>query len=407
MTPMPTPEEAQAITGAQNWAAVRADFPERVDAMAAGLLVGDLLADAVIDELFSPAGIGWQATVAALEQPGAAAPPALRAFLNATTTMPAWFEPELARAGADAWWRFGSLQSSTLYQSLIYGYQARGFTRPLVETGRLTTGTFDRVQATARWVALATAPGFMAAGAPGWIETLRIRLVHAMVRHHLLHGDSWQVEQYGVPINQTYCQLTITAGFLALPLHIAKDFGVRYSRADLEAITHLWRWIGWCMGVEEALLPTNFTDATLTHQISKRFELRPDAESRILVKALLDDGFRTDLGLPRPLNSAVDMLARPVLRQVFAAVSTRWVEPDVAKGMGLRTNPLHHLVDLARPVVRSREMARALGLFGSERVVAQRELRLVTNRIGLDLSNLSSVASRYSNADNGHLDTVA
>ncbi|GAB17367.1 hypothetical protein GOEFS_028_00310 [Gordonia effusa NBRC 100432] len=407
MKRIPTTPEAQAITGAQNWAAVRAEFPDRVDAMAAGLLVGDVLADAVIDELFSPVGIGWRATVAALEQPSSTLPPALADFVDATSTPPTWFEPELARAGADAWWRFGSLQSSTLYQSLIYGYQARGFTRPLVETGRLTTGTFDRVQATARWVALATAPGLMAARAPGWVETLRIRLVHAMVRHHLLQGDTWDVEQFGVPINQTYCQLTITAGFLALPVHIAKDFGVRYSRADLEAITHLWRWIGWCMGVEDALLPTSFSDATLTHRISKRFELRPDAESRILVKALLDDGFRADLGLPRPLNSAVDMLTRPVLRQVFAAVSTRWVEPEVAKGMGLRTTPLHHLVDLARPVVRSREMARTLGLFGSERQVAQRELRLVTNRLGLDLSNLSTFGNRYSNADSGQLDTVA
>lgn len=391
MRQMPTSTQAQAITGAQNWAAVRADQPERVDALARGLMLGDPLADAVTAELFSDAGIGWADTVAALEPdvaPGAP-PPALAAFLDATATPPAWFEPDLALAGAHAWWRFGSLQSTTLYQSLIYGYQARGFTRPLVETGRLTTGTFDRVQATARWVALATAPGYMRPGAPGWTETLRIRLVHAMVRHHLMQSGSWDVETFGVPINQTYGQLTITAGFLILPITIAKDFGVHYSRADLEAITHLWRWIGWCMGVDDDRLPTSFADATLTHRISMRFDLRPDADSRVLVKALLDDGFRTDVGLPGPLNAAVDMLTRPVLKQVFAAVSTRWVPPEVAKGMGLRTNPLHHLVDLARPVVRSREVARAMGLFGSERQVAQRELRLVTTRLGMDLAALA------------------
>ena len=52
---------AAAITGAQNWDAVRDRYPEHVDAMADGLLVGDPLADAVIDELFSGAGNGGEA----------------------------------------------------------------------------------------------------------------------------------------------------------------------------------------------------------------------------------------------------------------------------------------------------------------------------------------------------------
>lgn len=404
-----TSARAQAITGAQNWALVREEFPAHVDAMADGLMIGDPLADAVIAELTSGGGIGWQATLdtLAVHPMPEDLPPALAKFLAATSTAPDWLEPELVRAGGDAWWRFGSLQSSTLYQSLIYGYQARGFTRPLVETGRLTTGTFDRVQATARWVALATAPGLMLPGAPGWVETLRIRLVHAMVRHHLFTEMDWDTETCGVPINQTYCQLTVTAGFLVLPVHIAKDLGIKYSRADLEAITHLWRWIGWCMGVDDWLLPTSFADAERIHDISRRFRLRPDAQSRILVSALLADGFRTDLGLPRPLSSAFDLVTRPVLREIFSAISTRWMEPDVAKGMGLRATPLHHLVDLARPMVRSREVARSMGLLGSERQVAQRELRLVAGRLGIDLNDLDDFGRRYDGADHGHLDTVA
>ncbi|NED62010.1 DUF2236 domain-containing protein, partial [Streptomyces sp. SID10244] len=91
-----------------------------------------------------------------------------------------------AEAGARAWWRFGTLQSSTLYQSLIYGYKAQGFVRPLAATGRLGDGTLERVQNTARWVAEATAPGAMRPGAPGWVATIRIRLLHALIRDHLL-----------------------------------------------------------------------------------------------------------------------------------------------------------------------------------------------------------------------------
>ncbi|MDL9938140.1 oxygenase MpaB family protein [Gordonia sp. ABSL1-1] len=404
-----TAQTAASITGAQNWSSVREEFPDRVDAMASGLMVGDPAADAVIAEMFSEVGWSWSDIVAALDDPDGldSAPPALRAFGKQACSPPEWFDDALLRAGADAWWRFGSLQSSTLYQSLIYGYQARGFIKPLVSTGRLTEGTWDRVQATARWVTLATAPGLMTPGAAGWVETLRIRLVHAMVRHHLRSDPDWDDAAWGVPINQTYAQLTITAGFLVLPMRIAKDFGIRYSRAELEAITHMWRWIGWVMGVDDELLPTSFGDAQLTYRISQQFRLQPDEESKVLVRALLDDGYRTDLGLPGPLNGAVHAVSRPFLRALFAAISTRWVDEDIAAAMGLRATVLHHVVDLARPIVWSREMVRATGLLGSERVVAQRELRLVTGRLGLDLQDLQVVGSRYAGADKGCLETVA
>ena len=404
----PTPAEAARITGARNWAEMRAEHPEHVDQMAAGLVRGDRLADAVVAEFFSPDGISWDRTIGALDTPHDhdGLPPALVEFLVAAATPPSWYDPALARAGADAWWRFGSLQSSTLYQSLIYGYQARGFTRPLVETGRLTTGTWDRVIATARWVALSTAPNMMDVGAPGWVETLRIRLVHAMVRHHLVQRQGWDTAAWGVPINQTYSQLTITAGFLALPLRIAKDLGLRYSTAELEAITHLWRWIGATMGVDDELLPVNYRDACLTYRIARRFQMEPDEQAKVLVNALLNDGYQTDLGLPGPLNSAVHTLARPFLRGFFATVSTRWVEPDVAEAIGLRPTRLHNLVVLARPVVRSREVLRSLGLLGSDTTLARRELRLVTGRLGLDLAH-PELGSRYRRADRNQLDTVA
>ncbi|MFT4199841.1 oxygenase MpaB family protein [Gordonia sp. (in: high G+C Gram-positive bacteria)] len=407
-------EVAAAITGSQNWAEVRERYPDHVDAMGDALLVGDPQADPVIAELFSgKAEHKWNDIVTALDAPTMVDPallkkaPAFRAFLEHASTPPSWFDPALAKAGADAWWRFGSLQSSTLYQSLIYGYQARGFTHPLAATGRLTEGTWDRLLATGRWVTLATAPGLMDIGAGGWVETLRIRLVHAMVRYHLRAQDDWDDESWGVPINQTYSQLTITAGFLILPLTVAKDFGIRYSSAELEAITHLWRWIGWVMGVQDHLLPISYEDAVRTWQISKEFALQPNDESKVLVRALLDDGFKPDLGLPGPLNDAVHAVTRPFLRPVFAAVSTRWVEPEVASAMGLRPNPLHHLVDLARPVVRSRELARSLGLLGSERKVARRELRLATGRLGIDLSDPKLVGARYRAADQNRMDPVA
>ncbi|NLE80745.1 MAG: DUF2236 domain-containing protein [Rhodococcus sp.] len=400
---------AAAITGADNWGEVRTRFPQRVDQMAQGLMVGDRPADAVIADVMSESSLTWSEALAALESPTTVTTTsvALQEFLELVATTPPWFDAAIAHSGARAWWRFGSLQISTLYQSLIYGYQAQGFVRPLAATGRLSEGTWDRVVATGRWIALATAPGMMKPGAPGWVETVRIRLVHAMVRHHLRTHASWDSDRWGVPINQTYAQLTITAGFLVLPLTVAHDLGIRYSEAELEAITHLWRYIGWTMGVEPDRLPANFTEAGEIRTISREFRLQPVEDSRILVKALLDDGYRTSIGLPDPLDDLLNRITKPLLRPLFSAVSARWVDPEVVSGMGLRTTPLHHVVRLARPIVRSRELVRSLGLLGTERTVAEREFRLVTRGLGIDGGDLRRFGDRYRHVDEGRMAKVA
>ncbi|WP_238422707.1 oxygenase MpaB family protein [Gordonia sp. 'Campus'] len=396
--------DAAAVTGARNWDSVRERHPERVARLEAGLVQGDPLADAVIVEARQQ-GISFSTLVALLEantetdtptDPDHLEMPASMArLLEVAGEPPPWFDPAFAAAGARAWWRFGTLQSSTLYQSLIYGFKAQGFVRPLVATGRLGSGTRDRVQSTARWVAEATTPGSMLPGHPGWVATLRIRLLHAYIRDVLRHpvddAEGWDEGEWGAPINQTYSVMTISCGFLALPLVVARDFGIHYSSAEQEAITHLWRWIGWVIGVDDDLLPPSYADARELFQVAGEFELRPDDSSKILIKALLREGYdlpgvvhsAAPVPVPGLLVSAVDTLTRPLLMSSFSAISTRWVERPVARRMGLRRTPLHHLVDVARPAVRLREIARATGLLGSESTVIERELRTVRRGLGM------------------------
>lgn len=402
--------DAAAVTGARNWESVRERHPTIVERLEAGLMQGDPLADAVIAEA-RERGISFSTLVALLEAHSAAdaasdpdhleMPASMTHLLQVASVPPPWFDAAWAEAGARAWWRFGTLQSSTLYQSLIYGFKAQGFVRPLVATGRLGSGTRDRVESTARWVAEATAPGSMLPGRPGWVATLRIRLLHAYIRDILRHppggvaaehdGPGWDEDEWGAPINQTYSVMTISCGFLALPLVVARDFGIHYSSAEREAITHLWRWIGWVIGVDDDLLPPTHEAATELFAVAGEFELRPDDSSKILIKALLREGYdlprvvhgAVPVPVPGLLVSAVDALTRPLLMSSFSAISTRWVERPVARRMGLRRTPLHHLVDVARPAVRLREIARATGLLGSESTVIERELRTVRRGLGM------------------------
>ncbi|MYR06327.1 DUF2236 domain-containing protein [Gordonia sp. SID5947] len=383
--------DAASVTGARNWDAVRQRHPEMVDRLEVGLARSDVAADAVIAQMYER-GLSWTGLLASVEagadDPGT--PPALARLIRSASEPPQWFDPALAEAGARAWWRFGTLQSSTLYQSLIYGYKAQGFVRPLAATGRLGDGTLERVQNTARWVAEATTPGAMRPGSTGWVATIRIRLLHALIRDHLLAdrsdtGEQWDTDSWGVPINQTYSALTISGGFLVLPLIVARDLGIRYSSAEREAITHLWRWIGWVIGVDDEWLPSDFAAARELFAVAAEFELQPDAASKTLTRALLRDGYdlQNAIPLPGPLVSMMGLVIKPVLSTSFSSISTRWMEQPAAVAMGLRRTPLHHLVDVARPAVRLREVLRATGLLGSESTVVRRELRTVRRGLGL------------------------
>ncbi|GAC01324.1 hypothetical protein GONAM_24_00800 [Gordonia namibiensis NBRC 108229] len=401
--------DAAAVTGARNWEAVRTRHPELVDRLEVGLTQGDPLADAVVVEA-RERGMSFSTLVDLLESHADSEtvddpdriemPASMRRLLQVTSTPPTWFDAAFAASGARAWWRFGTLQSSTLYQSLIYGYKAQGFVRPLVATGRLGLGTRDRVQSTARWVAEATTPGAMLPGNPGWIATLRIRLLHAYIRDALTHprdadgeDQGWDEAAWGVPINQTYSVMTISCGFLALPLLVARDLGIHYSSAEREAITHLWRWIGWVIGVDDDLLPANHGEAADLFRVAAEFELEPDDSSKVLIKALLHEGYdlpgvvhgAAPIPVPSVLVSALDAVTGPILRSSFAAISTRWVERPVARRMGLRRSPLHHLVDVARPAIRLREIVRTTGLLGSESAVIERELRTVRRGLGMEV----------------------
>lgn len=388
---------ASEITGAANWDVVRERHPDLVDRLEAGLHMGDPLAQAAIEEMFALEGYGWRDILQILDDlPGRIddAPPRLRELLDAASTPPPWFDSAVAQAGGRAWWKFGTLQSSTLYQSLIYGYQARGFVRPLAATGRFEEHTYDRVLGTGRWIALATAPGQMLPGNAGWVQTLRIRLVHAMVRHHLITEGGWDVTEWGVPISQTYSALTIGGGFLALPMKVARDLGIQYSAAEHEAIAHLWRWIGWVIGVDEQLLPNNFGAANELFDVGAQFDLEPDEASKTLTRALLREGYRIDIPLmPGPLATMMNSVLRPMLSVSFSSISTRWMDKPSAGKMGLRRTPLHHLVDVARPAVRAREVARVIGLLGDEDRVVRREMRVVMWGLGMDARQIAHVDS--------------
>lgn len=239
-------------------AARTAPSPEQWAQLGAGLLRGDAPADALANWLQSTdSKAGWALIGQALEQgidSLEAAPAPLKAFFSLVEARPAWVQDELLAEGARVCALGGLAGMRTLLVTgLLVGYQLAAINQTLLATGALEKGAARRIAETTKWWADVTSEGAMHRFASGFKNTVRVRLIHALVRQQVGEQATWEVAELGVPVCQTDMQATYLA-FSVVYLLGMQLIGVRLSCAEREAVMHLWRYIAWVNGVEEDFL---------------------------------------------------------------------------------------------------------------------------------------------------------
>lgn len=191
----------------------------------------------------------------ALEGDLAGAPTVLRDLVDHVHATPDWVDWDLLEEGARVYRTFGRNAGDVLLQlALIGGYRFGGPTDLLVATGGLTGGTtVRRLAETQHWTIAVSQPGAMRPGALGWRLTVHVRVMHALVNDRFSEGDRWDRAHWGAPINRTDQAATLGLFSGALLLGV-RALGVPVSAADSRAVMHLWRYVGWLLGVDEAWL---------------------------------------------------------------------------------------------------------------------------------------------------------
>lgn len=181
------------------------------------------------------------------------APPALADFFAVVEATPEWVDWDLLARGAEVYNRFGQNAADILLQlSLIGGYRFGGPTDLLVATGGLTGETTRRRLAeTQAWTASLSRPGALQLRGEAWRLTVHVRAMHALVNASF--EPRWDVERWGLPINQSDQAATLGL-FDAVVLLGVRTLGVPVSPADSRAVMHLWKYVGWLMGVDHDLL---------------------------------------------------------------------------------------------------------------------------------------------------------
>ncbi|MFC3997290.1 oxygenase MpaB family protein [Nocardiopsis sediminis] len=306
---------------------------ERLALLAGGLRTGDPVADAVIAE-FAERGATARAALRTGLADGLAAvtdpPPAVAALLAESERSIAGADPGLLERGdvpsitVDPFWsRIGFALAS-----LVHTYSAPGIARVLTGTGRLTGGAAARrLGETGLWRANAVAPGGLLRGAPGYQDSVQVRLLHARVRARALEGG-WDTGAWGVPINQVDTART-WLDFTVVPFRALERVGIHLSEEEERDLYRYWHHVAALIGVDPRFYRDvhDHASAAALLELIDATNAAPDDAARSLVGALLE-------ALAGPMEESLS-LPRATADALLAALTRLMQGEEAADALGI------------------------------------------------------------------------
>jgi hypothetical protein len=225
----------------------------RADLAGWALVTGDPLADAVVEEIHAgdtpvrdALATGIRDGLAAVPDP----PPAVAALLTQTESVPDYVDDAMLKAGCEPY--YSSHPASRMIAlsagALVRTYSSPSIAAVLTQTRRLTEYAGRRLLETGVWLNSAMLPGGMYRGAPGYVATLQVRMLHAQVRRHAsTHG--FDEAAYGVPISQIDLARTVM-DFILVGFRSELAMGFERTAEEVAWAYRYWWYLAHLLGVD-------------------------------------------------------------------------------------------------------------------------------------------------------------
>lgn len=167
--------------------------------------------------------------------------------------VPEWVDFDLMRRGGGMVQRHFPM----MILALTYGGLPLTFAHPdaaavFAGTGRMEANITRRLNESATLFFGVCNSDDLAPGRPMWEACLQVRLVHALVRLHLIE-KGWDIPNHGVPVSQ----LATAAGPAFFGTHLLGclgRLGARYTAEEAAGHCMIWRYVTRLLGVPEVLL---------------------------------------------------------------------------------------------------------------------------------------------------------
>ncbi len=318
------------------------------------------------------------------------APAELVAFIESMEATPDWVDLDLVEKGAAA----ERIAMATATPFAIRGAFLATFLNQYAALPMTMTGTLSdeaaakRVFETASFFTATTMPGALRRHGKGFEAAAKVRLMHSMVRFHLLSSGRWDVGTYGIPIPQVD---QMPAGLIGVFLMSAQL--LRKGRTEFDekqrAQVELSRYRCFLLGLPESLLgetPQEIIDLLTARHVSLR-EGYDDEICGTLVRGTMDAKLFDTSSIGGRVHAWLeDGFSRFVLITSFLGG-----DQERAAEMGIEFGPVHKLAaGLAAATVAAQTVAYRTGL----------QLPLVAATVDAHLNaRLAHLLDSYGHAD--------
>ena len=236
-------------------------------------------------------------------------PQSVKNLFRQTQKIPDWLDYDLMKSGAELCMRsnLDSLISLRDY-CLIGGYDYAFLSKPLIVTEALKKGAVKRLSETLDFWVNVTRYDALEIHRKGYEFAIKTRLIHSYARLSIKkHYKKWDTENWGEPIN-SWDMMATYVGFSLVFLHSLHKFGNTISEAEEKGLFHLWKYVGYLLGIPENLLPDNKKQATENFYLWTSIQPPADEDSILLAHSLLNES-----------------LENPILKFKFQRINLRYL----------------------------------------------------------------------------------
>lgn len=224
------------------------------------------------------------------------APESLKKLFLQMQEVPNWFDEDLANNGARLCMRSGTNALIILRDFVLMGgYDYAYLNKPLIFTGALKKGAVKRLKDTLEFWVHVTREDALKVNSEAYQLIIRTRLMHSYARLKIKEkGKNWDYEIWGEPINFWDMIATYT-GFSLVLMQGLKKLGVKISEKEEAGVFHLWKYIGYLLGIPTEFLPENRQQAVEQLYLWSTLQDQGDEDSVQLAQALLAENLESTI----------------------------------------------------------------------------------------------------------------
>lgn len=223
-------------------------------------------------------------------------PESVKQLFQQTQRIPDWLDYDLIKSGAELCMRsnLDSLISLRDY-CLIGGYDYAYLNKPLIATEALKKGAVKRLSETLDFWVNATRYDALEVHKKGYEFAIKTRLIHSYARVSLKkYSKNWDTENWGEPIN-SWDMMATYIGFSLVFLHSLHKLGNTFSEKEEKGLFHLWKYVGYLLGIPENLLPNDKKQATEYFYLWTSVQPPADKDSVLLAHSLLNESLENPI----------------------------------------------------------------------------------------------------------------